>query len=193
MVLDVPGVPASVAVSQVLLFLSTSHLHPPLSALRSTLPGQWFARPGGLCTPSALHVSLSALWILLCVCFHPKAPSESICLAGQTLGSGSRSRARLLTAALGQGSKSGVPSCGQSWSCMEVPALSGAAAGQQSPAHVGGASHAVRAISAMSGPRGALTVRQPAGPKADPGCRRLSGGPAPGPWRAPGGKCRALR
>lgn len=61
------------------------------------------------------HCLLSACHSLdpsLCV-QHPKAPRGSIYLAGQTLGSGPRAQAKLLTAALGQGSKSGVPSCGQ--------------------------------------------------------------------------------
>lgn len=78
----------------------------------------------------ALSKSLSGS---LSVCFASKAPRGSIGLAGQTMGSGPCSRARLLTAALGQGSTSGLPSCGQSHGCMEVRAPSRGAAGRNSP------------------------------------------------------------
>lgn len=79
------------------------------------------------CPPPFAHCLLSACRSLdpsLCV-RRPKAPRGSIYLAGQTLGSGPRTQAKLLTAALGQGSKSGVPSCG-ALGLMEVPLLRGA-------------------------------------------------------------------
>lgn len=119
-----------------LLFPHTYSLHPPLSALRITaVPPMVCAAWWPLRTTRSPRASLGSLDPSLCV-FNPKTPSESICLAGQTLGSGPCSRARLLTAALGQGSKSGLPSCGQS---PGVHGGGGPQRGGAGPAHVGGA------------------------------------------------------
>lgn len=68
------------------------------------------------CSTASVHCLRSASLSLdpsLCVS-HPKTPRGSIGLAGQALGSGPCSQTRLPTAVLGQGSRSGLPSCGQS-------------------------------------------------------------------------------
>lgn len=163
MVLDVPG-----PWPQQLCLSSCSSFSPAVCTPSTPCPQARCCPSDGLCclvasasrpphTACSPRVSPCSLDPPLCVS-HPKAPSESICLAGQTLGSGPGSQARLLTAALGQGSKSGLPSCGQSLG------LHGGAGPHQGST---GAARALRAwgvgrhipgrvIPVMSGPRGAL-------------------------------------
>ena len=89
-----PWALASVAAPQLWLLRS-----PPVPA-----PAPGSLRPPALCTLPALSLSLSGSF---------SACSASISLAERTLGSGPCAQARLPTAALGQDSESGVPSCGQ--------------------------------------------------------------------------------
>lgn len=176
---------ASAAVPQLLLFPLPDPLHPLSGGSPLFLPLS--VPPGGLRCTASVHRLPSACLSLFSgsfsVCFYPKTPSESICLAGQTLGSGPRSRARLLTAALGQGSKSALPSCGQrsGWHGGASPWWGG-----RGSACVGGTWQAGSSPRcwALLVPPGEYSSQ--AADKADPSCRRLSGCFVPGPQRDPG-------
>lgn len=90
---------------------------PPLGSppfQQAALPSASASQP--LCTACSPCLSPSALWILLCVCCVRKPQVRASVWRDRlwALGHALKPGYRQPTAALGQASKSGVPSCGQS-------------------------------------------------------------------------------